>query len=280
VAQEVKSMGSTPQLAGALLDALTRVTAEKKETSRDTRLALLDALHFQGTPDQAGGLVPLLEDFDIPVAQSAAAQLAEWTGRPQEIAPKLLPRPSLPLDVELAEASDTPARVTLASGLKMAITLRPDVAPLASIRFLRLVKSGYYDGLTFHRVVPNFVIQGGSPGANEYAGDALFERDEIGQLSNAFASVGLSTRGRDTGDAQFYINLSDNPRLDFEYTVFGMADAPRIEEILEGDKILRITFEKATTDKGKDVLSALQGAMVGYAGADHGGFVPIRPLHR
>jgi cyclophilin family peptidyl-prolyl cis-trans isomerase len=250
-ATEAKSMAAVPQLAGALLDALTRVTAERKETSRDTRLALLDALHVQGTPDQAGALVPLLRDFDIPVARRAGALLHEWTGKLHEIAPQLLPRPPLPLDVELTEARDVPARVTLASGLKMAITLRPDVAPLASVRFLRLVKAGYFDGLTFHRVVPNFIIQGGSPGANEYVGDALYVRDEIDLASNAYASVGLSTRGRDTGDAQFYINLADNPRLDYEYSVFGMTAAPGLDEILEGDRILKMTFEKETTARGR-----------------------------
>ena len=84
------------------------------------------------------------------------------------------------------------------------------------------MKAGYYNGLTFHRVVPNFVIQGGSPGANEYAGDGLYMRDEIGTASHVRGTVGFSTRGRDTGDAQFFINLVDNPRLDFEYTVFGV----------------------------------------------------------
>src|SRR5438067_1354390 len=79
-------------------------------------------------------------------------------------------------------------------------------------------RSWYYDGLTFHRVLPNFVIQGGSPGANEYVGDGPFMRDEVGR-SNTRGTVGISTRGRDTGDAQIFINLVDNQRLDHEYTV-------------------------------------------------------------
>jgi len=92
--------------------------------------------------------------------------------------------------------------------------------------------------------VANFVVQGGSPAANEYSGDTLYMRDEISSLPNARGSVGLSTRGRDTGDAQFFINLVDNPRLDFEYTVFGMVQEPEdIDGILEGDVISTITFE-------------------------------------
>ena len=88
------------------------------------------------------------------------------------------------------------------------------------LRFARLAESGYYNGLTFHRVVPNFVIQGGSPGANEYVGDAAFMRDEVGTWPHVRGAVGISTRGHDTGDAQIFVDLVDNPRLDHQYTVF------------------------------------------------------------
>jgi len=116
--------------------------------------------------------------------------------------------------------------------------------PTNAARFVRLARERKLDGLTFHRVVAARLIQGGSPAANEYAGDTLYMRDEISSLSNARGSVGLSTRGRDTGDAQFFINLVDNPRLDFEYTVFGIVQEPEdIDGILEGDVISTITFE-------------------------------------
>lgn len=238
---ELKGARSTPQLASALVDALRRVTAERKETSRDTRLALLERLQELGTPDQAGAIVPLLRDFDIRVAQLAATVIQQWTGRQQEIDPQLLPRPAL-LNVG---SSIQPARVKMKSGKVFFITLRPNVAPLSVARFERLARDGYYNGLSFHRVVANFVVQGGSPAANEYAGDTLYMRDEISSLPNVRGSVGLSTRGRDTGDAQFFINLVDNPRLDFEYTVFGLVGKPEdIDDMLEGDVISTITFEK------------------------------------
>jgi cyclophilin family peptidyl-prolyl cis-trans isomerase len=90
--------------------------------------------------------------------------------------------------------------------------------------------------------VPNFVVQGGSPGANEYAGAGPFTRDELGLQGNWRGTVGLSTRGRDTGDAQMFINLVDNVRLDHEYTVF--AEVARgmdvVDRVLEGAVILRI----------------------------------------
>ena len=258
-ANELKGMKATPQLSGALMDALLRVTAEKKETSRDTRLALLERLRELGDPYQAGALAPLLRDYDIQIAQLAAALIQSWTGKIQEIDPQLLPRPAIPSP---AEAAARPARVKLRSGKTFSIAFRPNAAPLTVARFVRLATAGYYNGLTLHRVVPGFVVQGGSPDANEYSGDSLYMRDEISDDSNRRGTVGLSTRGRDTGDAQFFINLVDNPRLDFEYTVFGTA-APLdvIDEIVEGEAIASITFEKDADDKKKE-------AVVGYAGAE------------
>lgn len=258
-AVELNGLKPTPALAAALVDAVRRVSAERKDTSRDTRLALLQRIGELGDPDQAGALVPLLQDYDIQVAQRAAAVLQQWTGKLYEIAPQPLPRPALPLAIELQEAGDpeVPARIKLRSGKTIRINLLPDIAPLTSVRFLRLVKSTYYNGLTFHRVVPNFVIQGLSPGANEYAGDGSYMRDEIGVAAHTRGAVGISTRGRDTGDAQIFIDLVDNPRLDFEYTVFGYVkpeDMDAVDEIAEGDAIDTIKFDKTTTEEKLPLL--------------------------
>lgn len=250
-ANELKGASPTSALVAALFDALKHVTADKKETSRDTRLALLARIDELGSADQASLLLPLLEDFDIPVAQTAAAIIQKWTGKPQEVAPQLLPRPAPPLAVELEDATKTSARVEFTHGKILRIVLNPDVAPLMSVRFLRLARAGYYNGLTIHRIVPNFVDQGGSPGANEYVGDGPYVRDEISLLGNTRGSVGLSARGRDTGDAQFYFNLVDSPRLDYEYTVFGRVGRLDVMDlILEGDTIKSISFEK-TGNEGK-----------------------------
>lgn len=254
-ASALQGATSTPELAGALLSALVRVTAEKKETSRDTRLALIERLGELGTPDQAEQVGPLLRDFDITIAVAALRLYERWNGSSGHLfAPTPLPRPALPSPGELDE--DVDAVVEMQNGKKFGVRLFTEVAPLTVTRFKRLVRAGYYDGLTFHRIVPNFVIQGGSPAANEYSGDAQFVRDEIGQSNSAF-TVGLSTRGRDTGDAQFYVNLVDNLRLDPDYTVFGTvcdlttpagsSNGPgrdAIESILEGDRIASITLEK------------------------------------
>ena len=278
---ELKGATPTATLATGLLEALRRVTAERKETSRDTRIALLERLQELGSPDQAGAINPLLRDFDIHVAQVAAAVIEQWTGRSQEIDPQLLPRPAPPTT---AESTIEPARVRMKSGKVFVIDLHPDVAPLSVARFVRLARDGYYNGLSFHRVVPNFVIQGGSPAANEYSGDTLYMRDEISSLSHVRGAVGLSTRGRDTGDAQIFVNLVDNPRLDFEYTVFGFVQNPDdVDNILEGDVISRITFEKEDQKNAASPSAILtQCYAEGASGEpdDHGCVVPLRPFHR
>jgi cyclophilin family peptidyl-prolyl cis-trans isomerase len=127
-------------------------------------------------------------------------------------------------------------------GGRFEVRLFRDEAPATIARFVRLATRGYYNGLTFHRVLPNFIIQGGSPGANEYAGDGPFMRDELGLRSNSRGTLGISTRGRDTGDAQIFINLVDNPRLDHNFTVFAEVSAgiAVVDGILEGDVIERI----------------------------------------
>ena len=242
-ARAMAGLPPTPALTGALVDALTRVTAQRKDTSRDTRLAILERLREFGSAREFERVEPLLRDFDPKVAEAAATTLGAWTGSTYAIDPVLLAPDLLPSAAELAIVTSKQAWVQMESGKRFGIVLDAQKASMMATRFLRLVNRNYFDGLTFHRVVPNFIVQGGSPGANEYAGDALFVKDEISSRTHSRCTVGLSTRGRDTGDAQFFINLVDNPRLDFEYTVFGhIVGSMPIDEIMEGDRIVNITF--------------------------------------
>jgi cyclophilin family peptidyl-prolyl cis-trans isomerase len=140
---------------------------------------------------------------------------------------------------------DLQLRVTMApssGGGAFVVRLFTDEAPATIARIVRLARAHYYDGLTFHRVEPNFVIQGGSPDASEYAGDGPFMRDELGLRSHDRSTLGISTRGRDTGDAQMFVNLVDNPRLDHDYTVFGevISGMAVVDGVLEGDVIAHV----------------------------------------
>jgi cyclophilin family peptidyl-prolyl cis-trans isomerase/HEAT repeat protein len=226
----------------ALLSALERLTGADSDTARDPRLALLDRLLELGSRESAPALVPLLRDFDPRVAERAAAVLAAWTGEAPQASPERRPAQPVPTDEELARLSRSSVRVTMKGGARFDIGLMTDLAPLSCAAFARRAAGGYYDGLTVHRIVPNFVVQGGSPGANEYAGATRFMLDEVGRVTQSRGTVGTSTRGRDTGDGQFYVNLVDNPRLDHDYTIFGEVTngLETVDALLEGDRIERV----------------------------------------
>ena len=149
---------------------------------------------------------------------------------------------------ELRRLASPRARLTIRGVGAFELALFTAQAPATVLRFARLAEAGYYNGLTFHRVVPNFVIQGGSPGANEYIGDSPFMRDEVGLWPHVRGAVGISTRGRDTGDAQIFVDLVDNPRLDHEYTVFAQVlnGIEVVDQILEGDVIERVEIIPGT----------------------------------
>ncbi|MCC7126795.1 MAG: peptidylprolyl isomerase [Acidobacteria bacterium] len=223
----------------ALVASLAALTKQQKDTSRDPRMAILDRLEALGDRAQASALEPYLKDFDPAIAEKTATILTAWTGAPKTAAPARIMAPPTTLAMVQALRSRK-LRVTMAGLGTFDIALDVDVAPLTAVRIASRAEAGYYNGTTFHRLSPNFVIQGGSPGANEYAGDARYMRDEVG--THRRGAVGISTRGRDTGDAQIFVNLVDSPRLDHQYTVFGtvVSGMDVVDRVLEGDVIERI----------------------------------------
>jgi len=106
------------------------------------------------------------------------------------------------------------------------IRLFPDVAPKACENFLRLIEKGYYDGLIFHRVIPNFMIQGGDPTGTGRGGESIWGKkfeDEF-DPETKFDRKGLlamANSGRNTNGSQFFITVSSAPWLNFKHTIFG-----------------------------------------------------------
>ena len=258
-ARHIARMVSDEVSARPLLAALARFTARERETERDVRVALLEAIGTVGGFSEED-LEPYVTDYDIVVAGRAAALLntrgsesagGGRDGRPPGVGvrvaiPRRLPRTPPPGAERLAELERSAVRLRMAGLGDIVIALRPDLAATNADRFARLAGEGYFDGLTFQRVEPNFVIQGGSPNANEYSGDGPYSRDEIGDHPHWRGTVGLSTRGRDTGDAQMFINLADNLRLDFNYTIYGVVvegmevvDAIREGAVIESAAVAR-----------------------------------------
>ncbi len=124
-----------------------------------------------------------------------------------------------------------------------AIELYTDKVPITAGNFINLAKSGYYDGLIFHRVIPNFMIQGGDPKGDGTGGHAYEYHEGLGDpndentwmipdefhedLSNVRGTISMANAGENTGSSQFFINVVDNLHLDFDndprykHAVFG-----------------------------------------------------------
>jgi cyclophilin family peptidyl-prolyl cis-trans isomerase len=221
----------------SLLAALERVTAEQRATSRDPRRQILTRLSEFGDASIASKLRPLLEDFDPVIAKLAADIISERSG--SRVEPKTLRFETSPVPRQsfIQGLAGAQAKIKMKEAGTFLLELIPEEAPVTVATFVKLAEKGHYNGLTFHRIVPNFVIQGGSPGANEYVGTPGYIRDECGLLSHLRGTVGISTRGRDTGDSQIFINLVDNYRLDHNYTIFArvIEGMENVDEILEGD---------------------------------------------
>jgi cyclophilin family peptidyl-prolyl cis-trans isomerase/HEAT repeat protein len=231
-----------------LAETLRRLSSSGNVTYRDVRVAILDRI---GELTNDSSTVPLLRtlvgDADPEVATRAARIVSARTGT--TIVPRTTrytPAP-LPPEAFMRALEGARAEIRFRGQAPVMIELLPNEAAVTVATFAQLADAGKFNGLTIHRIVPNFVIQGGSPGANEY--DALtstFMRDELGFARNARGTFGISTRGRDTGDGQIYVNLIDNFRLDHDYTVFarvisGLSVIDRIQEgdVIESVKILR-----------------------------------------
>ncbi|HEX7779082.1 MAG TPA: peptidylprolyl isomerase, partial [Vicinamibacterales bacterium] len=186
-------------VVNALLDTLRRLTASLSDTSRDPRVAILERLGEILPPQRSADLAPFREDFDLKVREAARDALSKITQAESFLPPGEKYRyPYQPVK-ELSRLPKT-AVISMEGAGDIHLELLGSEAPVTVARFSELARAGYYDGLTFHRIVPNFVIQGGSPGANEYAGVARYMRDEVGVEPHTRGAVGISTRGPDTGD--------------------------------------------------------------------------------
>lgn len=123
--------------------------------------------------------------------------------------------------------------------------LYEDLAPLTTANFIGLAESNFYDGLTFHRVVPGFVIQGGCPLGNGTGGaDNKIPLEVTPNLKHGAAGAVAMARSShpDSASCQFYITLAPTPNLDMEYAVFGRVTEGLeiVQQIRVGDKMTSV----------------------------------------
>jgi cyclophilin family peptidyl-prolyl cis-trans isomerase/HEAT repeat protein len=137
--------------------------------------------------------------------------------------------------------ADQRALIVTSKGV-VSLRLLVEEAPGSVANFVSLVRSGVYNGKYFHRVVPNFVAQGGCPRGDGYGSESYSIRSEFSTRRYKTGSVGLASAGKDTESSQWFITHSPTPHLDGAYTIFAeVEDGMDIVHQLEvGDKILKI----------------------------------------
>jgi len=145
-----------------------------------------------------------------------------------------------PEDLELVQKC-TGAEITTNKG-KIKITFAKEAAPFTVLNFILLAKKKFYDGLTFHRVVSNFVIQGGDPLGNGSGGPGYSIRTEVHPDAHyTTGAVGMASAGKDTEGSQFFITHSPAPHLDGRYTIFAYTKEMNVvDKIMVGDKIEKV----------------------------------------
>jgi peptidyl-prolyl cis-trans isomerase B (cyclophilin B) len=254
---------ASPGLADAVYGeskaALVRLTARDYEPSRDARIELLARLgETGGTSDvELNFLRVYLKDTDPFVAAAAADALGALTGtRPS---PEPTRRPlEQPTDDELrnlrkAVGGASAVVIWLDDGSDVPMRLSMADAPLTAARFVKLARAGYYNGLTFHRVVADVHMAGGSPKANDFSGDRRFWPAEISGVSPSDGLVGHWTGARHTASGQFFIAAVSAPASKYQYTFFGRACVA--ERVMTGALIREISISRVGTGSACDPRS-------------------------
>ena len=230
-----------PNAIDALAAAYAAATDDPEYLAR---AAIVDAAGAIGGPAGREILTAALDDRDWAVRIRAAQRLEKLVPGTDHGA-RIRPAPAGGTDYgarELVDPSVSPhVYIDTARGT-IQIELAVLDAPLTAANFMRLARRGYYDGLTFHRAVSNYVVQGGDPRSDSEGGPGYTIRDEINQLPFLRGTVGMALDWEDTGGSQFFITRLPQPRLDGRYTVFGRVvdGMDVVDQIQPGDAMLRV----------------------------------------
>ena len=183
-----------------------------------------------------------LGDSDPAVRRAAAAALSELTGTTVE-PPAGGEDPTRPIDwAFLASHGPHPELRLDTSRGSITIVLDAESAPQTVETVLRLARDGRYDGVEFHRVVPNFVIQSGDvEGQGGWGGPGFAIRSEFTRTPYDRGAFGMASAGKDTEGSQWFVTHSMQPHLDGRYTAFGrVTDGMQVvDAILVGDRVTR-----------------------------------------
>jgi len=237
---ELEDRGAVP----ALVDALAATANDPDYTVRAAILGAIDTLF----PDRARPLLEeALSDPVWPVRLRAAELLrargVDVTAMAED------PEPAwMGPDLTVAERRDllnppfSPVAYLETERGNIEVELAILDAPGTVSNFMMLARQGFYDGQELHRVVPDFVVQGGDPRGDGLGGPFYTIRDEINQRPYLRGTVGMALDWADTGGSQFFITHSPQPRLDGTYTVFGtvLSGIEILDQIQPGDRLISV----------------------------------------
>jgi cyclophilin family peptidyl-prolyl cis-trans isomerase/HEAT repeat protein len=217
----------------------------KADAAIDARAAALEALAAYGADAARASLEDALGDRDWAVRRKAIDLLRALD--PAADVRLARPAPAPRARDAYGEAGLVTPRYSPQAYLDTefgTIQIELDVinAPLTSQSFVTLARRGFFNGVTFHRVVPNFVVQGGDPRGDGEGGPYFTLRDELSAQPYLRGTVGMALSWADTGGSQFFITHGPQPHLDGRYTVFGrvVAGMEVVDRLRRGDLITRV----------------------------------------
>jgi cyclophilin family peptidyl-prolyl cis-trans isomerase/HEAT repeat protein len=247
-AGQLGELAPDPETTAALAAALP--AALQRDEMNDAALAILDALAKQKSEAALAAIRTALDSPDYLLRRRAAAIIESaqpdttaspehGDGRIETVATR-----NRIGDYRRAlarRAARVLANVSTDKGA-FQLELLPDAAPLTVDNFVELARRGYFNRIAFHRVVPNFVIQGGDPRGDGNGGPGYQIRCEINEVPYTRGAVGMALSGKDTGGSQWFITHSPQPHLDGGYTVFArvVSGMEVVDRITRGDRILAV----------------------------------------
>ncbi len=255
-AADILSKTGNPEYIPMLIDAYA-MSSDPAEI--EGRASILDALALYHDSRVISALIIALNDPEYTVRQRAIEALKKVNGNelfqdgvlhPLDDFLFLSGKVSMEAQSKYSADFGKPvpdflAEMQLEKGT-VVIRLLGNDAPMHVLNFKNIADKKIYDGLRIHRVVPNFVIQGGDPRGDGWGTAGMILHDQMNHLVYKRGSVGMPLAGKDTGGSQFFIAMSRQPHLDGNYTIFGevVSGMEFVDSTQIGDKIKSIRIQK------------------------------------
>ncbi|HWR83631.1 MAG TPA: peptidylprolyl isomerase [Candidatus Deferrimicrobium sp.] len=235
------------------LPVMTTMMSRGSAIEVDVRRSLLEAatafLKDDARDTAAAEIVRLgLRDGEYVVRRQAAIACRDLLGEDKftSLTPSETRRTESDISSALKKYTRNPRATLVTEKGKVEMELYFDTAPMTVLNFIELARDGFYNGLTFHRLVPNFVVQGGDPRGDGWGGPPYYIRCEYSDEPFQRGAVGMATSGKDTGGSQFFVTLSPQPHLEGRYTLFGKVSdgMETVDRIAVGDVIESVVIHE------------------------------------